>query len=260
MQKKENKVPRKNTDWENVSEWYMKYLQEDTDSYHAKVIIPNLLRLLGDIQNKKITDLGCGDGSIGHILRDRGARIIGVDGSQNLITHARKNAHDSETYLVQDVRKGLPKECLKSDIFLSVLAVQNMDAIHKVFESVSKNLNPGGSFHIVTLHPSFRIPQLTDWYFDPKTKQQGRVIFSYMSESKILISQNPSKKNSEKSITFHRPLQVYSKNLQNNGFAIRRIEEWCSHKESDFGPRKHAEDKARKEIPMFLYIEAVRVQ
>lgn len=260
MQKRKKEKVIKKTDWEHVSDWYMKYLQEDTDSYHAKVIIPNLLRLLGKVESTKILDLGCGNGIIGHILADQKANVFGVDGSKTLIEAAKHGAQKNENYFVQDVRLGLPKECQQIDRCISVLSIQNMDSLHSVFENVSKALKKDGVFHIVTLHPAFRIPQLSDWVFDEKRKEQGRVVFTYMSESKISIAQNPSKKDSPQSTTFHRPLQVYSKTLQNNGFVIRRVEEWCSHKESLAGKRKGAEDKSRKEIPMFLYIEAVRVQ
>lgn len=260
MQKRKNQMNTKKTDWEPVSLWYMKYLQEDTDSYHAKVIIPNLLRLLGNVKGKRILDLGCGNGVVGHILAEQGSFIFGVDGSKTLIDSAKTGAKTNEKYFTQDVRTGLPKECKDIDACVSILSIQNMDSLHTVFESVAKSLTKNGTLHIVTLHPSFRIPQLSDWTFDEKRNEQGRTVFTYMSESKISIAQNPSKKDSPQSITFHRPLQVYSKTLQNAGFGIRRLEEWCSHKESLSGKRKAAEDKARKEIPMFLYIEAVRVQ
>jgi 2-polyprenyl-3-methyl-5-hydroxy-6-metoxy-1,4-benzoquinol methylase len=216
--------------------------------------------LLGKVEGKRILDLGCGNGIIGHILADQKAFVFGVDGSRTLIDAAKIGAQKNEQYFVQDVRKGLPKECKDIDTCISVLSIQNMDSLHTVFEAVSQSLTKNGSFHIVTLHPAFRIPQLSDWTFDEKRNEQGRTIYTYMSESKISIAQNPSKQNSPQSTTFHRPLQVYSKTLQNSGFMIRRIEEWCSHKESLAGKRKSAEDKARKEIPMFLYIEAVRVQ
>lgn len=258
MQKR--KTNAKKTDWEPVSLWYMKYLREDTDSYHAKVIIPNLLRLLGNVKDKRILDLGCGNGAVGHILAEQGAVIFGVDGSKTLIDAAKIGSNLNEQYFTQDVRAGLPKECKNLDACISILSIQNMDSLHTVFEAITKSLTKNGTLHIVTLHPSFRIPQLSDWMFDEKRNEQGRVVFTYMTESKISIAQNPSKKDSPQSTTFHRPLQVYSKTLQNAGFAIARIEEWCSHKESLTGKRKVAEDKARKEIPMFLYIEAVRVQ
>jgi hypothetical protein len=37
------------------------------------------------------------------------------------------------------------------------------------------------------------------------------------------------------------------------------MEEWPSHKTSTSGPRAAAENTARKEIPMFMAIRAVRV-
>jgi hypothetical protein len=49
------------------------------------------------------------------------------------------------------------------------------------------------------------------------------------------------------------------KALSKHRFAITRIEEWISHKESEKGPRKEAEDRARKEFPLFLAIEVRRL-
>ena len=60
----------------------------------------------------------------------------------------------------------------------------------------------------------------------------------------------------QETYSFHRPLQVYAKILANAGFVIARIEEWESHRESEKGPRREAEDRARKEFPLFLAIVA----
>jgi hypothetical protein len=51
---------------------------------------------------------------------------------------------------------------------------------------------------------------------------------------------------------------VYSKALEKAGFLIQRLEEWESDRESEKGPRQKAENKARKEIPLFLMIQAVQ--
>lgn len=164
-------IKNKSTDWEDVSKWYVKYLQDDTDSYHAKVIIPNMVRILGNVKNKKILDLGCGNGIFGHILAHENASVIGVDGSPTLIAIANKNALVNEKYYVQDVRKGLPRGLEGFDHCVSILSIQNMDSIHTVFSSIKSVLKDTGSFHIVTLHPAFRIPKLSDWSFDEKRKE-----------------------------------------------------------------------------------------
>jgi len=68
---------------------------------------------------------------------------------------------------------------------------------------------------------------------------------------------HPSDESSEYTLTFHRPLQFYFKLLAKAGFAVTRLEEWISHKQSQQGKRAAAENLARKEIPLFLFIEAV---
>ena len=59
--------------------------------------------------------------------------------------------------------------------------------------------------------------------------------------------------------TFHKPIESYIKPLRNAGLLIDAIEEWPSHKTSTSGPRAHAENVARKEIPMFMAIRAIKM-
>ena len=70
------------------------------------------------------------------------------------------------------------------------------------------------------------------------------------------MDMHPGISGSAKTLSFHRPLQYYFKALAKAGFAVDRLEEWISHKASDSGPRAKAENVARKEIPLFLYLSA----
>ncbi len=63
----------------------------------------------------------------------------------------------------------------------------------------------------------------------------------------------------EKTISFHRPLQFYFKALGKNKLFVSRLEEWSSQKVSEPGPKKEAEDKARREFHLFLFLEAIKV-
>lgn len=83
-----------------------------------------------------------------------------------------------------------------------------------------------------------------------------------MSDMRHQIEMNPgAQKENEKKFTvsFHRPLQVYFKVLTKAGFAVTRLEEWVSNKESNPGPRASEENRIRKEIPMFLMIEGKKL-
>ena len=57
--------------------------------------------------------------------------------------------------------------------------------------------------------------------------------------------------------SFHKPIEVYSQMLFENGFLIEKIEEWTSEKKSE-GKMARAENRARDEFPMFMAISAVK--
>ena len=111
---------------------------------------------------------------------------------------------------------------------------------------------------MVLNHPAFRIPKHTYWGWDESVGVQYRRADSYLSESREKIDMDPGKIDQYKRITvsFHRPLQVYMKALAKFGFAITGLEEWISHKASQPGPKADAENKARKEFPLFLMVKA----
>jgi hypothetical protein len=105
-------------------------------------------------------------------------------------------------------------------------------------------------------HPAFRVMKKSSWGWDEEKKIQYRRVEEYLSESKERIQMHPGDRPKEYTISFHRPLQYYFKSLNKSGFSVDKLEEWNSHKKSQPGPRAKAEDRARKEIPIFLFLEA----
>ena len=63
---------------------------------------------------------------------------------------------------------------------------------------------------------------------------------------------HPGRADSESTISFHRSLQTLTATGFQSGLVLAGIEEWYSHKESQPGPRARAENRARKEFPLFL--------
>lgn len=140
-----------------------------------------------------------------------------------------------------------------------ILSIQNIENISGVFSKCKRILKDSGKIFLVINHPVFRIPKQSSWGFDEKNKIQYRRMDEYMSESKIKIEMNPGKINTERTVSFHHPLQVYFKILKKNGFCVTGLEEWISDKKSQPGPRAESEDKARKEFPLFLFIETTKI-
>ena len=246
------------TSWGTVATWYDKHL-ESPGTYHEKVILPNLLRLVDPQKGDVILDLAAGQGHITRALAKNGAQLTGLDISPELIAIAKKKGGAGITYNVgsaEDLSAFINEQFHKAVI---VLAIQNIEYVQKVFTEAARVIKKDGTFHIVMNHPAFRIPKQSSWAYDEKQKLQYRRVDQYLSESRFAIDMHPGMKDSPKTISLHRPLQYYIKTLVKAGFVIDRFEEWISHKDSDSGPRAKAENRARKEIPLFLYIRARKI-
>ncbi len=256
----------KTTSWSGVTEWYDDYLK-DEDNYQHKVILPNLLRLLNIKENEVLLDLGCGQGFFIEKIFDKyaGVDIHGVDLSSKLLKIAEeKFSNNKNVNLVHTDAANLSHiKDNNIDKVYSVLALQNMADIDGVIKEVKRVLKHKGKCLFVINHPSFRIPKESDWKFDNKLNKQGRIVFNYMTDKKYVIDLNPGLKamgqKTEETISFHHPLQYFSKIFDKNDMAISRIEEWISHKKSAEGARQKVEDDARKEIPMFMCLEIVNI-
>jgi ubiquinone/menaquinone biosynthesis C-methylase UbiE len=246
--------PSNNTSWGGVAEWYDDYLEHRTSTYQQQVILPNLQRLLAAKKGETILDLACGSGFFTRALAESGAKLIGADISPELIKLAREKASPNTRYEVApaDSLKFLTDKSI--DKAFTVLALQNIENAKGVVSEVKRVLKPGGEWHLVLNHPAFRNPGASGWEYDEEKKLQYRRIDTYLSERKVPIKMHPGSNPGAETISFHRPLQYYFKLLGNAGLAVIRLEEWVSHKRSEPGPRALAEDQARHEFPLFLYL------
>lgn len=243
------------TSWGNVADWYDDLLKED-DTYQSKVILPNLIRLVAPSKGEMILDLACGQGFFSRALALEGAGVVGVDISKELVGKAEESIPLAKFFVSPSHQ--LPMiEANSIDKIVVVLALQNIEKMKETFEECARVLKKGGKLFIVLNHPAFRIPKRSSWGYDEVENIQYRRIDGYLSEAKTAIEMHPGQKTGETTVSFHRPLQVYFKHLSKAGFAVTRFEEWNSHRKSQKGKRSDAEDRSRKEIPLFLCLEAV---
>ena len=253
---KNKQQPPRSTSWGRVAGWYEQNVEKD-ESYHATLLLPNLLRLISVKKGERMVELGCGSGFFCERFAAFGAEMVGVDLSKELIAIAQQRAQKQNLtirYHAGSAEKlGMIAE--KSiDTTVIVLAIQNMRDIRAVFAECSRVLKKNGRLVLVMNHPAFRIPKYSSWGWDAAL--QYRRIDRYLSEISIPIQMHPGKKSHEITTSFHRSLQAYAQSLREAGFGIVNLEEWISNKKSTSGPRAKIENVARGEFPLFLYLEA----
>lgn len=246
-----------NTSWQKVSGWYSKIVNKE-GHYHQNLIIPKSLALLSFDKSSSLLDIGCGEGVLARRI-PKDVYYQGIDLASSLVVIAKnQDKNPLHHYIVSDATKPLPIEKTDFTHAALILSLQNISAPNLVFQNASKRLIKNGQLLIVLNHPYFRIPRLTGWGIDEKNKTQYRRISKYLTPIKIPINMHPGERNSEMTWSFHFPLEKYSGFLKDSGFVIEKIEEWTSDKES-VGKAAKMENRARKEIPLFMAILARKI-
>jgi 2-polyprenyl-3-methyl-5-hydroxy-6-metoxy-1,4-benzoquinol methylase len=267
--------------WDHVAGWYEGLVGGNRSDFHENVVLPGALRLIEPRPGLRVLDIACGEGSLCRRLAQLGAACMGVDASGQLVQAAMKlaarmPAENRPRFAVGDARHlGAVGELAKAresfDAASCVLALMNMDPFEPVLHGAAAMLKPGGLFVAVVLHPAFRSPGQTSWGWDAAAKahaatpavRQYRRVDAYLSIASREIVMNPAQaaegKPAVTTVTWHRPIEVYVHAFASAGLLIDAIEEWPSHRVSQPGPRAAEEDRARREIPMFLALRARKV-
>lgn len=252
------KQDKKDTSWGNVAVWYRESVSSE-GSYQRRLILPNLIRMMAIREGEKIIETACGEGIMSRAFHEAGGAVSAADISPQLIALAKKNSPAEIRFEVAPADK---MEVFGSGYFdkaAIVLALQNIENDREAVREIARLLAPRGKIFIVLNHPCFRIPKASEWGYDETKRIQYRRVDRYISESKNLIEMHPGADPREVTVSFHRPLQHYFKTLEKAGLAVSRLEEWTSQKVSEPGPRASAENRARKEIPIFLALEATKL-
>lgn len=256
---------RSATDWSDVADWYDRLVGAEGSEYHREVVLPGTLRLLKPIAGQRVLDVACGQGVLARLLATRGVEVVGVESAPSLVAAASK--HDvslassvpKPVYHLGDARQldFLPPDHF--DAAACVLAIQNINPMAPVLTGVARALRTGARFVVVMMHPCFRSPKETHWEWDEQRQVQYRRVDRYLLPRKSPIVARPGIDPATYTWTFHRPIEDYIRVATKAGLLIDALEEWPSHKHSPPGKRSSAENRARKEIPLFLAMRCVKV-
>lgn len=245
------------SNWHQAAQWYDKLVGDKGSDYHQNLIIPGALRLLAPRRGEMIIDVACGQGVFCRELSKSGAVVTGIDSAKGLIKAARKRSLEIKYHLAnaEDLSAFGPGSF---DAASCLMAVQNIENYQAALKAIGRTVKQHGRLLLVMSHPCFRVPRQSSWGFDEQRDLQYRRIDGYLSELKVPIQMQPGYDPHLYTLSFHRPLGAYVKALNAAGLAVTALEEWPSHRQSKPGKRSKAENRARKEIPLFMALLAVK--
>jgi SAM-dependent methyltransferase len=158
---------------------YADYIKRDP--FRRGLHFPAIEEALGDLNRKRILDVGCGDGLFPRLLAERGASVVGYDRAPEKIAEAQ--GHEDAPRLDVRFLVATPHTFSDDGMFDAAMSVMvlhfaaSLDELGSFFRSTSGHLACGGRFISIVLNPSFSAFG-TDFFIRRFTKLQGNKLRS----------------------------------------------------------------------------------
>ena len=112
---------------------------------HTEVLTSQL-----DVAGKRLADVGCGSGSLSHVLARKGAEVIGLDISEAALRQAKTGASDDGAAFAAALGQALPLPDRSLDIVIYFNALHHVPVadMELALSEVSRVLRPGGTLYI----------------------------------------------------------------------------------------------------------------
>jgi SAM-dependent methyltransferase len=154
----------------------------DVIRYGPDIATEAELRLLGNVADKRVLELGCGAGAGSVAMALQGARAIGVDVSAQHLSAARRLSERSGVKV--ELHEGDLGDLAFAradtvDVVLSVYALNLVEDVNRVFRQVHRVLKAGSHLVFSVPHPAY------DMIVDDDLEEPLLIRRSYFDDSRI---------------------------------------------------------------------------
>jgi SAM-dependent methyltransferase len=158
-------------------------------------------RHLGNVAGKRVLDLGCGHGWFAGALHERGAEVVGIDGSEQLLAIARRE-HPNVDFRFVDLNDGIEGTF---DVVVALMVLMDVPDL----AVLRPQLAPDGVLVATILHPAFFNQRTVD-------DEHGgyRMVRGYLDHETWWIESFGGHRH------YHRPLGAYVEWLASLGLGV----------------------------------------
>lgn len=221
-----------NNQWDKSAKAYVKSQEYSEFAKNNKMVVHSRFPKL---HGEYVLDLGCGYGCYTEYFHNIGAKIIGVDGSTEMINIAKEKYPNCD-YKIIDITKRLPFDSDTFDIVFCNQVLMDIENISQIFSEVKRLLKRGGIFYFSIVHPAFYDGE---WQIDKNGYKYAKVMKAYIDEYSFIQTFWGETEH------FHRPLSYYLNIASDNGFILKHVEE----------PKSYDGVRKNKDLPLFVFFE-----
>lgn len=228
-------------DWNQIAAEYATQGDGPTSNPMYTHLASVLWECLGDLTDRNVLDLGCGDGWLSQMMSKAGANVWGIDGAEKLLEFARLRCPGRE-FVQADLAYGIPAQAQKFDRIVSTMVLMDIPDLTLLIQDVSRLLAKTGRFIFVILHPCFFQYKI---HFAEETQEWFRRVTNYQDPQVWRIESFGGHNH------YHRNLTYYTELLRANNLAITRLYE------PEWTPQPASENAhVSRQWPICLVVEA----
>ena len=149
--------------YDKFAQEYSSCMGERGDEAHQNQIDPYIYKIIGDLKEKTVCDLGCGNGYMARFFAKNNAHVYASDISKELIKIAKKKSKDLNIkYSVHSADDLSIYQDNFFDIVVMNMSIHYIRDLRKLFSEVSRTLKDGGVYTFSTNH-FFRPNTYSQW-------------------------------------------------------------------------------------------------
>jgi SAM-dependent methyltransferase len=210
---------------------------------------PSFLELLPP-PGRRTLDLGCGEGRVARDLAAIGHRVTGIDSSPSMVAAAR-TADPSGDYVHGDAA-ALPFADNAFDLVVAYNSLMDIEDMSGALRETARVLEERGRLCLAIVHPV----NSAGSFSDDSSESPFVIDDTYMGERRYAdVLERGGMEMTFRSV--HRPLEAYSRALEEAGFLVEAIREPAAPPGASGSWGVESVEQWRR-LPMFLWLRAAR--
>jgi ubiquinone/menaquinone biosynthesis C-methylase UbiE len=146
--------------WDANADAWTKLARAGYDIYRDHFNTPAFFRMLPEVAGLSGLDIGCGEGHNTRLLARRGARVTGIDISQNFIAHAKRSEEQEPLGIEYRIASAveLPFADEAFDFATGFMSFMDIPETDRLIAEAYRTLKPRGFLQFSITHPCFDTP------------------------------------------------------------------------------------------------------